>query len=256
MSKFEVNGTDLNDIFTSQTNTENTNYFNTLNIDIGKGYKSINSITSFPVQHSDVKYSFNSVNLASFFLPKSEQLTAQSQTTYNIPSWCRTIKCIIMGGGGGGHGNYGGGGGGGGMLYAHITKTESGTTLQYSVGIFGYSRSTPETGQAAGPGGNSIITYSGTEYIAYGGGGGFDVGGNGGGTSGNGLFNVNGSIGTAGGAGNGMNNSIPVRYYSSSNGGSIAGDNVADFYGRGGGYNDDNYGYDGQYGYIRILLCV
>jgi hypothetical protein len=265
MSGFKFDGTDFNDIFTYASSSIGfTNYLNTDGVDIGRRYRRISDITNIAVGHSDVKYSTNNINLATYFLPKSEQLTATVLTNYTIPPWCRTIKCLIIGAGGGGHGNYNSGGGGGGMLYVHITNNNTGsnTNLQYIVGRGGYALSTPSTGSSAGKGGDSMIKYDGSDYIAFGGNGGNStepgVPTEGGGYNFYGYHYMKGANGHIGGAGNGLNYNVPPLYYYNSTGfAGLPTDNVATSYGRGGGYVDDtSEGQAGTDGYIRIFLCV
>ena len=123
------------------------------------------------------------------------QIVYTSSGTFTVPTGVTSISCVVVGGGGGstgspGTGEYSGaGGGGGGLAYGTFSVT-AGSTVTLST-------------NKAGTGGESKLTYGGTDMlIAYGGSGGAygtTVDANGG------RFSIAGSGVTLSGGGNGGN---------------------------------------------------
>jgi hypothetical protein len=119
---------------------------------------------------------------------------------------------LVVAGGGGG--NYGGGGAGGYLTNVGGSAKVFNTSAVYTVTVgTGGSLPTPNGNYPAGPGGQSIISESGTDFaITDGGGGGPSAGAGGGGGSGSGggYSNSIGGVATGVGIGNdgGVGNSI------------------------------------------------
>ena len=114
--------------------------------------------------------------------------------TFEITAGDQPINCLMVGGGGGGGFDRGGGGGGG----AFRPETLTGVVASHPV-IVGYAGTQGNPGQpgnpgmpptfngngAGGTGGDTVLVYDSTPYIAGGGGGGGSTGGQGNGMPGN-----------------------------------------------------------------------
>tara|TARA_R110001632_G_scaffold221310_1_gene351722 strand:+ start:265 stop:2865 length:2601 start_codon:yes stop_codon:yes gene_type:complete len=137
------------------------------------------------------------------------QIVYTSSGTFTVPTGVTSISCVVVGGGGGstgspGTGEYSGaGGGGGGLAYGTFSVT-AGSTVTVQVGAGGSAGTNVNLStNKAGTGGESKLTYGGTDMlIAYGGSGGAygtTVDANGG------RFSIAGSGVTLSGGGNGGN---------------------------------------------------
>ena len=118
------------------------------------------------------------------------------------------IDYLVVAGGGGG--NYGGGGAGGYLTNVGGSAKVFNTSAVYTVTVgAGGSIPTPNGNYPAGPGGQSIISESGTDFaITDGGGGGASAGAGGGGGSGSGGGYSNSIGGVATGVGIGNNGGV------------------------------------------------
>ncbi len=137
------------------------------------------------------------------------QIVYTSSGTFTVPTGVTSLSCVVVGGGGGSTGcsgasQYSGaGGGGGGLAYGTFSVTP-GLTVTVQVGAGGTAGTNVNLStNKAGTGGESKITYGGTDMlIAYGGSGGAygtNVNANGG------RFSIAGSGVTLSGGGNGGN---------------------------------------------------
>ena len=173
---------------------------------------------------------FLNKTLGVFTIAGQQAYTTNGTYTFTIPSGVTSVSVVCVGGGGGscgcaGSSSYSGaGGGGGGLAYGTFTVT-AGNTITVVVGAAGSpGTNVNSTTNIAGTGGESRVTYSGTNMLrAYGGsggrwggtssnaGGGYSIatgvtssgGGNGG--SGGGSLNNNGGGGGGGAGGYGGN---------------------------------------------------
>ena len=107
------------------------------------------------------------------------QIVYTSSGTFTVPTGVTSLSCVVVGGGGGSTGcsgasQYSGaGGGGGGLAYGTFSVTP-GSTVTVQVGAGGTAGTNVNNStNKAGTGGESKITYGGTDMlIAYGGVGG------------------------------------------------------------------------------------
>lgn len=241
MSGFTFNGTAITDIFQSGSTTVSGYTQGGSNIAL----KSVTGTDNLQIKNTNVNFKYINTDLATSFLPYFVESTSSGSAT--VPSWCTKIQFILIGGGGGdAYGStYTECGGGGGALHASISKNEG--TINFTVGVGGFSTDNP-TG-TAGSGGNTYLTYNSISLNANGGAGGYNYyenggdGGNGGGAS------VGTWVGQKG----------PSNINDNDTGGEngfraqlITNDSIqTQIYGRGGSRN-----HNAQSGYIRIYFCV
>jgi hypothetical protein len=206
---------DLMDLATLQNNNNgitNTKFNIVLNENIIDLSNCILYDTSY-TKINNLNYIIGSTDISYYFMPRYYYYH-NSITGLKIPDGCTSIGIISIGGGGGGGGgggsvgNYFAQGGGGGAsacaVYYNRLTVMSGSLINLVIGGAGSGGAGGKNGTTASnitdgdsgtPGGDSYITYNGTNYcISYGGGAG------GGGGRGNSTTYVNGgNAGSTGG---------------------------------------------------------
>lgn len=237
------------------------------NANLTANYRNIIATNNLQIKHTSVNYINGSIDISQYLLPKFQEFTTtpSTGTSVTVPSWCTTIKAIIIGGGGGSSGDsdddyysyYGSGGGGGQYRYYSISWVNCSNLIV----IVGNGGSSGNYNNAGYGGGVSSIKYTNSLSIqieltaSYGGGGGVVNGGAGGSDS---NFNNYGVY-------TGYNGSSGANRSTSENSGGLSGLSTLTegirniyhqgleslLYGKGG-----NTGDDGNGGYVRLYFCL
>jgi hypothetical protein len=214
------NGTDLGNLFLSGNSGILTNYKNSLGQDLGSLFA---PTRPFIVNNAD-----RSGYTASYYYTIFSLTGLTGSVTFN-PKYNYTsnskLYFVCVGAGGGGGGSRGGlscGGGGGGGVYSNfVLFNSSSPTYSITIGFGGAGGAPNSTG---GNGGESRVTYSGTNFVikCTGGSGGTNTGAGSGGVVY--IDNINTSLGTVGSGGNGgdagsstLNNGSPCYYNTGGN---------------------------------------
>ena len=147
----------------------------TENTDPNKNKTLVNTPQYYKTQYDTINASINSNKAPA----APGQIVYTSSGTFTVPTGVTSLSCVVVGGGGGSTGcsgasQYSGaGGGGGGLAYGTFSVTQ-GSTVTVQVGAGGSAGTNVNNStNKAGTGGESKITYGGTDMlIAYGGVGG------------------------------------------------------------------------------------
>jgi hypothetical protein len=99
MSKFQYNGTEINNIIYGSNATNTTsinNAFTNMTITTNPSSNNYTNINSTP---NTFYYSINGVDITTYSI--ATFVEASSGSTTNMPSWCKNIRAVLIGGGGG-----------------------------------------------------------------------------------------------------------------------------------------------------------